>query len=821
MNILQQIGRFMGEKIALVYGILKLHIDDNGIHRTSEEIRGEITEADIPAEIARVEALNAGLDGKVDKVAGRELMPSPGSVPSGLRFLNETGTYTEVEDGCVVLDAVMISDTEFTVDEGQLNEYYERCIAGGKAGTELFFRFVTETGDVYCKVVLRQKDRDVYELKAADVSRLTDQKGGAAEYRCSFTVDREADKAVFTGGTIDSYPFYVCDYIDAQVGEKANAADLEAHRFNLDNPHRVSKSQVGLSEVNNTSDADKPVSTATQAALTAHNESGEAHPDLRNGLENLTNGAVTAKNAEYAEKLGSEADSYTKAGIDTVLNKLVKELTLNDENFVLTVTYRDGTVKEIDFPIESTVKDGRFDVETNELVLMLVSGQEIRIPATGLAKVYTGKEGVTATVDINAAGEIRAEVKQGAVKKVHLNAEVLDEIASHQTRTGDAKDNVVTFPDQAVRENVASGDKFSVLFGKLKKWLGDLGTLAFKSSVSKGDLDLALQTELNDKAGLGHTHTKSQITDFPAKLPTPEALTFTGSITGMWDGSAAKTVNIPEGLSLGETSAMAYRGDRGKVAYDYSQGTRTIADVSGLQNMLDSKANASSLLNYLPVSGGTITSESVEPFILNSTGGACYQSFKKLGVAKGYIGLGSSSDDSIQLVAHNGDVVLGTAVGKKALYNSNEIATVNQIPTAETASTIMSKINSQGEIVFSKHVVCSGGAGTASTSDMRYKKNVRELRDMLPLVKKAPLFNYTWKEEEENLIGTSAQYWEQYLPELVYEMADGTKTLSYERLGGVVALKALQEECAQRVKENEELRYRLEVLEKVVTELIK
>lgn len=43
--------------------------------------------------------------------------------------------------------------------------------------------------------------------------------------------------------------------------------DLIAHLANKSNPHGVTKAQIGLGNVNNTSDANKPVSTATQAAL--------------------------------------------------------------------------------------------------------------------------------------------------------------------------------------------------------------------------------------------------------------------------------------------------------------------------------------------------------------------------------------------------------------------------------------------------------------------------------------------------------------------------------------------------------------------------
>ena len=46
----------------------------------------------------------------------------------------------------------------------------------------------------------------------------------------------------------------------------AEASDLTAHTSNTSNPHSVTKAQVGLGNADNTSDADKPVSTAQAAA---------------------------------------------------------------------------------------------------------------------------------------------------------------------------------------------------------------------------------------------------------------------------------------------------------------------------------------------------------------------------------------------------------------------------------------------------------------------------------------------------------------------------------------------------------------------------
>lgn len=55
--------------------------------------------------------------------------------------------------------------------------------------------------------------------------------------------------------------------LQAQI--TANLSTLTSHTSNTSNPHSVTKAQVGLSNVDNTSDANKPVSTATQTALNA------------------------------------------------------------------------------------------------------------------------------------------------------------------------------------------------------------------------------------------------------------------------------------------------------------------------------------------------------------------------------------------------------------------------------------------------------------------------------------------------------------------------------------------------------------------------
>lgn len=49
----------------------------------------------------------------------------------------------------------------------------------------------------------------------------------------------------------------------------AEKYEIDSHAGRTDNPHSVTKAQVGLANVDNTSDANKPISTATQNALNA------------------------------------------------------------------------------------------------------------------------------------------------------------------------------------------------------------------------------------------------------------------------------------------------------------------------------------------------------------------------------------------------------------------------------------------------------------------------------------------------------------------------------------------------------------------------
>lgn len=83
----------------------------------------------------------------------------------------------------------------------------------------------------------------------------------------NFTPEEQA--AIDSGITAEKVALY--DSYAAQLDE------LTEHITDYNNPHRVTAEQIGLGNVDNTSDLDKPISTATQEALDTINETVSEH----------------------------------------------------------------------------------------------------------------------------------------------------------------------------------------------------------------------------------------------------------------------------------------------------------------------------------------------------------------------------------------------------------------------------------------------------------------------------------------------------------------------------------------------------------------
>lgn len=263
-----------------------------------------------------------------------------------------------------------------------------------------------------------------------------------------------------------------------------------------------------------------------------------------------------------------------------------------------------------------------------------------------------------------------------------------------------------------------------------------------------------INTKLNDKANSSHTHTKSQITDFPASLKNPTALTIqtNGAIAATYDGSAAKTVNITKSnIGLGNVDNTADANKSVKYATsagtadsattsngvkDYNDANRTIKigfagagltseNLNYIAGYTDNGTKIKDvskdvlkswigLGNYLPLIGGTMSGQ-----ITKSTGGSWIGDRDRAAIKSSYAG-DSSYGAVAAMATKNGYWTMGNLGGDESLifnystdakYNAGKNET-SQVYLPAQAGTIITSAT-----IGSQSVNYANSAGTANVAN--------------------------------------------------------------------------------------------------------
>ena len=181
-----------------------------------------------------------------------------------------------------------------------------------------------------------------------------------------------------------------------------------------------------------------------------------------------------------------------------------------------------------------------------------------------LASVYDPNnkhQDIFAYVD-NAIKDVKvttdATPTQGSTNPVQSGG-VYSALANKLGKTGDGSNVTAAFTVATTRANVATGEKLSVLCGKIAKWFADLGSLAFKSTVAKSDLASDVQTSLGkaDSALQSYTETDPTVPEWAKAATKP-------SYTASEVGALPNTTVIPSVPST--TSLLKGNGSGGLVA---------------------------------------------------------------------------------------------------------------------------------------------------------------------------------------------------------------------------------------------------------------
>ena len=106
--------------------------------------------------------------------------------------------------------------------------------------------------------------------------------------------------------------------MNSALSAKADSSALTGHTGNVSNPHSVTKAQVGLEFADNTADANKPISTATQTALNTKAPTSHATSATTYGVGSTTNyGHVKVDSILSTTSVNPVQNKAVKAELDT------------------------------------------------------------------------------------------------------------------------------------------------------------------------------------------------------------------------------------------------------------------------------------------------------------------------------------------------------------------------------------------------------------------------------------------------------------------------------------------------------------------------
>ena len=195
-----------------------------------------------------------------------------------------------------------------------------------------------------------------------------------------------------------------------EAADTAITNSLNTHTSNTSNPHKVTKAQLSLGNVDNTSDLDKPISTATQTALDKKLNSSDYVVDTAlsststNPAQNkVINTAITNLSSNKVDKIDGKSlstNDFTTAlktkleGIAEGANKTVIENVLTSDSTTNALSAAQGKAlsTKIDEAVSSVYKVCGSVANYDALPTTATKGDVYNLLDTGVNYVWTGSE---------------------------------------------------------------------------------------------------------------------------------------------------------------------------------------------------------------------------------------------------------------------------------------------------------------------------------------------------------------------------------------------------------------------------------------------
>ncbi len=251
-------------------------------------------------------------------------------------------------------------------------------------------------------------------------------------------------------------------------------------------------------------DAVKAIPTPdVSAQIKSHNESETAHPDIRETVNGKLDKPANDATATAGQLLTKTADGQEWK--DREKDVFVINMITNDGN---TIASSDKTFDEVQEALvagKTTIVRLRANITANQFAstyeLAYVGGPDTNsntITFSMLVFSNTMTIGMSPqdiklkTGSVQSLINVKGLLKGGGGGNINIAAPNEDYVDPN----GDGSNLYVGFTRASTRANIATGERISVMCGKIAKWFADLGKLAFKNTVDKSDLAKDVQTSL-------------------------------------------------------------------------------------------------------------------------------------------------------------------------------------------------------------------------------------------------------------------------------------------------------------------------------------
>ncbi|QQO98146.1 tail protein [Maribacter phage Molly_5] len=465
---------------------------------------------------------------------------------------------------------------------------------------------------------------DIQVSDIADLQDYLDNLSVADIQNLQPALDNKVDKVAGKGLSTNDFTVAYRNEVDSNT----------SHRSRTDNPHGVSKSQVGLGNVNNTSDLSKPISTLQQAAFTAKVDKVTGKELSDNNYTDEDKSTVINASSHMDAENNPHGVTDTQLGLGTghfrppvsdltELAALLEEELLNNER-------RYVTSENIDYFFSTTATSG--DVSPDDQTL----GTGFWTKATaGVEDVYTKAESDAKYAEIgDSFTKSESDAKYSLTSHTHLIADITDftdNSTDWDTAFGWGNHNSQGY----VVVGVASTENNLVLWDASGKITDAVGLSWSASSLSV--------TGAISATGAG-VFGNVQVLDVPYDESSWNGALTVPTMNAIRDwivGFSVSDIN-----ATGTASASTYlRGDGVWATVTASAAWGAISGTLTDQTDLVAKFG-----EYLPLSGGTVTGNLFAPsFRVQGTGTgisntgvlAVYESDGT--TRQGYIGFGSGS----------------------------------------------------------------------------------------------------------------------------------------------------------------------------------